>query len=96
MQAFVFFRARVIQFSVGNADRKCKVNLGIFTVFRGTVSIDAAPTGLGFLLENAATQIPSLRDSRGFWSLQDFRVGYGSVANRTYRAWEPRRDSGGF
>ena len=42
------------------------VNLGIFMVFRGTVSIDAAPTGLGFLLENAATQIPSLRDSRGF------------------------------
>ena len=67
-------------------NRTIGVNLGILTVFRWTVSMDAAPMGLGFLLENAATQIPSLRDSRGFWSLQDFRVESGSVRNAR-RIW---------
>ena len=59
--------------------RTIGINLAIFMVFRRTVSIDAAPTGLGFLLENAATEIPSLRDSRGFWSLQSFCIKSGSV-----------------
>ena len=59
--------------------RTIGVNLAIFTVFRWTVSIDAAPTGLRFVKQRFSTEIPSQRDSRGFWSLQGFRVGSGSV-----------------
>ena len=62
------------------------VNLAIFDNISSQLRVDAAPTGLGFVKQRFSTEIPSLRDSRGFCSLQGFRVGSGSVRNRTYRA----------
>ena len=44
-----------------------------------------APTGLASLLENAAINIPFLRNSRGFLRFEKFVAKVGSVANRTYR-----------
>ena len=42
------------------------VNLAIFDNTSLQSRVDAAPTGLGFVKQRFSTEIPSLRDSRGF------------------------------
>ena len=47
--------------------------------FVATMRQNAALTGLEVLVKHAAIDMPSLRDSRGFWSLQGFCVKSGAV-----------------
>ena len=61
--------------------------------FSRWIPTDAAPTGLSFVRWRFSTEIPSLRDSRGFWSLEGFCVKSSSVRNadrmnqRRVRVW---------
>ena len=50
-----------------------------FEVFCNSLSTNATPTGLRFVRSRFSTQIPSLRDSRGFQRLQGFCVKLGAV-----------------
>ena len=70
------------------------VNLAILHDILWDISTNAAPTGLRSVGLRFSTEIPSLRDSRGFWSFQGFRVESGAVTNRTYRTWGNRRRCG--
>ena len=60
-------------------------------VFCNSLSTNAAPPGLRSVRSRFSIEIPSLRDSRGFWSFQGLRVESGSVGKPNLPDLELRR-----